>query len=599
MYFYFYSSFISFTAFMSVMSCFMLFTIIRIDVVQSFQIHSHSHHPSTSSSTSSSCTSTTTSSSRPTSFLLKELRNIPSSSTIIHALSPSNNDNNLIEEIKKEIDIISLIEDHNLPQFTRLSTEKATAICPFHNDHNPSLNIDKNKGLYKCFACGAGGDIFNFVRELDYVKSDNNSSGGGGSGNEKMSFPAAISYIATQYCSKEIQSKVQNTFKSTIHKTTQAQYSNLNPEQIQKLKEEQIKKERIIYANSVAADYYANLLITSPSAGSARSHLFQRGIVPKVVRTFALGYAPDAYFSKSSSTSKRRREEWGKGSLVERLEQMGFQPKEIVEAGLATVTSAAKNRLTSLRSIKYQREQLNRTRTTITSTSHSDLQRNNSTIMTTINNQTHENEFELQYYDIMDRFRGRLMVPIFDSTGKHILGFGGRDLDETKINHQEDDAQLLNYTKQQFRPPKYLNSPESLVFEKKNILFGLHTAKDGLNDRNKHQDENNGEDNLDTTRVASTKKATLIIVEGYFDAISLYGGGISEVTASMGAALTYQQLEEAAKLLGQGRVMDSDIERIQKVTFECNFLLIIFYFCSYLQVASLFVWIMMMLVSVQ
>ena len=73
--------------------------------------------------------------------------------------------------------------------------------------------------------------------------------------------------------------------------------------------------------------------------------MFQRGVAPKDVQTFALGYVPDAYFAnlnQNDGLKNDNKHEWGKGSLVERLETMGFQPKEIVEAGLATVTSAAK-----------------------------------------------------------------------------------------------------------------------------------------------------------------------------------------------------------------------------------------------------------------
>jgi len=451
-----------------------------------------------------------------------------------------NRDNKIIDEIKSEVDIITLIESYNIPQFTRLSIERATAICPFHNDNNPSLNIDNNKGLYKCFACGAGGDIFNFVREYDYLSKSNGKSmivDGSIDGKEKkMSYPAAITKIANEFCSEEVQSQVNQIFNN--NRSGNQSRRKLTPEEIEKIEAEKKKKERILLANSVAADFYAKSLITSPAAGSARSHLFQRGIAPKDVRTFALGYAPDAYFAnlnQNDGLKNDNKNEWGKGSLVERLETMGFQPKEIVEAGLATVTSAAKNRLQSIKSMNVMRER--------------SLQSNDSTI--TKGNKTIEDEAaELRYNDLMDRFRGRLMVPIFDPSGKYVIGFGGRDLDETKIT--QNIGKASNETKQQFRSPRYLNSPESLVFEKKNVLFGLHTAREGVLNRYGNNNRNNDEDDDSTRRYISNKKTTAVIVEGYFDAISLYGAGITEVTASMGAALTYQQLEEAATLVGEG-----------------------------------------------
>ena len=95
----------------------------------------------------------------------------------------------------------------------------------------------------------------------------------------------------------------------------------------------------------------------------------------------------------------------------------------------------------------------------------------------------------------IDRFRRRLMIPIQDTTGRFIA-FGGRVLDDSK--------------------PKYINSPENIVYSKGRNLFGLNIAKKG-----------------------DTKK--LIIVEGYMDAISLYQRGITNVVASLGTALTENQ----------------------------------------------------------
>lgn len=95
----------------------------------------------------------------------------------------------------------------------------------------------------------------------------------------------------------------------------------------------------------------------------------------------------------------------------------------------------------------------------------------------------------------IDRFRKRLMFPIKDTRGRTIA-FGGRVLDDSK--------------------PKYINSPENIVYSKGKQLFGLNIAKKG-----------------DTKRI--------IIVEGYMDAISLYQRGITNVVASLGTALTEQQ----------------------------------------------------------
>ncbi len=95
----------------------------------------------------------------------------------------------------------------------------------------------------------------------------------------------------------------------------------------------------------------------------------------------------------------------------------------------------------------------------------------------------------------MDSFRKRLMFPIQDVRDK-VIAFGGRVLDDSK--------------------PKYINSPENIVYSKGRHLFGLNVAK-------RH----------DTKQI--------IIVEGYMDAISLYQRGITNVVASLGTALTEAQ----------------------------------------------------------
>ena len=99
------------------------------------------------------------------------------------------------------------------------------------------------------------------------------------------------------------------------------------------------------------------------------------------------------------------------------------------------------------------------------------------------------------YYD---KFRNRLMIPIRDERGRFIA-FGGRVLDDSK--------------------PKYINSPENIVYSKGRNLFGLNVAREGIHGPLKR----------------------LLIVEGYMDAISLYQRGITNVVASLGTALTDSQ----------------------------------------------------------
>lgn len=101
------------------------------------------------------------------------------------------------------------------------------------------------------------------------------------------------------------------------------------------------------------------------------------------------------------------------------------------------------------------------------------------------------------YYD---RFRNRVMVPIYDPNGR-IIGFGGRCLGDEK--------------------PKYLNSPETELFDKSKTLYGLDQAKGAI-----------------------AKQDRAIVVEGYFDVVALHAAGITNAVASLGTALNAGQVRQ-------------------------------------------------------
>lgn len=92
-----------------------------------------------------------------------------------------------LERLKESVDIVSVIESYGLPGFQRYGNNRAKALCPFHDDHNPSLSVDGQRGLYKCFSCGAGGDVFNFVRQYSALKS------------EPMTFYQAVQHVANEF----------------------------------------------------------------------------------------------------------------------------------------------------------------------------------------------------------------------------------------------------------------------------------------------------------------------------------------------------------------------------------------------------------------
>ncbi|MBL0939802.1 MAG: DNA primase [Gemmatimonadaceae bacterium] len=122
------------------------------------------------------------------------------------------------------------------------------------------------------------------------------------------------------------------------------------------------------------------------------------------------------------------------------------------------------------------------------------------------------------------RFRGRVMFPIHDERGRPV-GFGGRAMG--------DDT------------PKYLNSPESAVFQKRRTLYGLNTAKQAMR-----------------------RASRAIVVEGYLDAIRLMLAGIEEVVAPLGTALTEEQAQLLVRYATEVFLLYDGDEAGQKATFR-------------------------------
>ena len=110
-----------------------------------------------------------------------------------------------------------------------------------------------------------------------------------------------------------------------------------------------------------------------------------------------------------------------------------------------------------------------------------------------------------------DRFRHRVMVPIHDRQGR-VIGFGGRSLDGSE--------------------PKYLNSPETELFEKGKHLFGLDKAAGAIR-----------------------KDDRAVVVEGYFDVIALHAAGLTNAVAALGTALSSQQITQLSRVSDSKRIV--------------------------------------------
>ena len=190
------------------------------------------------------------------------------------------------------------------------------------------------------------------------------------------------------------------------------------------------EKQRLYQVNQAAAQYFHNLLLSSPAGEKAKSYVTGRGFSLKTIADFQLGFSPDSW-----------------DALKQHLMDRGYSQGELLTAGLIIEAEAGK--------------------------SH-------------------------------DRFRNRLMFPIHDVRGR-ITGFGARALDDSL--------------------PKYINSPQTPIFDKSSSLYGINLAT-----------------------AAIRQQDLAVIVEGYMDVITAHQNGFPNVVASMGTSVTEKQVGTLKRL---------------------------------------------------
>ena len=178
-----------------------------------------------------------------------------------------------IEEIKSRSDIVKVISDYIKVQ---QSGSNYKGLCPFHGEKTPSFYINTSKQIYKCFGCGEGGDVINFIMKI-----------------ENLEFMDAVKLLAKD-CGIEI---------------------NTNMDEQSKIRMEKIKKFQDI--NTEAARYYFSNLIKDKNYGY--EYLRKRGLDDKIIKKFGLGYAPKAWTN-----------------LMDYLISKGYDKNTLVECGLVT-----------------------------------------------------------------------------------------------------------------------------------------------------------------------------------------------------------------------------------------------------------------------
>ncbi|MFD2792602.1 DNA primase [Promicromonospora vindobonensis] len=266
-------------------------------------------------------------------------------------------------------------------------------LCPFHDERSPSFNVRPSVGRYHCFGCGEGGDVIEFIMKMD-----------------GLSFTEAIEYLAGK-------TGVQLRYEEG---------GNARP------REEPGKRQRLLEANRVAAEFYAEQLM-GPGATAARTFLAERSFDRSDAEHFGVGFAPKGW-----------------DALQRHLQGRGFTQPELVASGLMS---------------QGQR-------------------------------------------GIYDRFRGRVIWPIRDVTGA-VIGFGARRL--------FDDDQ----------GPKYLNTPETSLYKKSHVLYGIDLAK---------------------REIAKGKR--VVVVEGYTDVMAAHLSGVTTAVATCGTAFGGDHAKVVRRLLG-------------------------------------------------
>jgi DNA primase catalytic core len=156
----------------------------------------------------------------------------------------------IVAEMKTQIDISTVIERF-IP--VKKQGNRWVAVCPFHDDHSPSMNITPAMGIYKCFACGAGGDMFKFVQD-----------------HEKVEFPEAVEIIADM-CGFQLPQSDADT---------------------PAVKEKKEKKAQLVDANVMAGSFFQRQLSRSTVA---QSYLANRKIDAAIIEELQLGWAPDSW----------------------------------------------------------------------------------------------------------------------------------------------------------------------------------------------------------------------------------------------------------------------------------------------------------------
>ena len=159
-----------------------------------------------------------------------------------------------INEVRERASILEVISDF-------VSLKKAgknyLGLCPFHSERTPSFTVNEEKGIFHCFGCGAGGNIFSFLMRAS-----------------QLSFPEAVKALANRY-----------GVNLPVRELTDEE------------KRRKSLKAKLFDINEMAAAYYQQILVSRKEGEEGRRYLAQRGLSEETLREYRLGFAPPAWDS--------------------------------------------------------------------------------------------------------------------------------------------------------------------------------------------------------------------------------------------------------------------------------------------------------------
>lgn len=163
-------------------------------------------------------------------------------------------DNSLVLEVQQASDIVDVIGEH---VSLKRKGREMVGLCPFHDDHKPSMNVNPAKQIFKCFACGAGGNVFHFVQMR-----------------ENLTFPQAVERLAER-ANIQIQKKEYRRQKSEDGSQ----------------KTEEVDPIRLAKANAWAAQIFQANLNNTENGQFARDYLADRQINAESIEKWRIGLA--------------------------------------------------------------------------------------------------------------------------------------------------------------------------------------------------------------------------------------------------------------------------------------------------------------------